>query len=128
MSSKFVPYRPNYDLVGSATNALFSTAFNTVTSVSTYVKNIEGGYIQIGNLVVVNVRCTVNVAIPSSTAFIDGLPKPLIQYNAGYGGASASNNKHYSISVIGTGSLAYGGNDPIPVNDTLIINAVYLAK
>ena len=114
-------------MVGSAVSALNSSAYNAVSSASSYVKDIEGGYIQIGKLVIVNIRCTVNTEITSSTAFITGLPKSIVQYNQGYGAASVSNNIQKTINVLGNGSIGVG-NDTIPVGTVMILSATYMAK
>ena len=111
------------------TSGLSATAYTPVQTVANHVKNIEGGYIRIGNLVIANIRCTVNAEIPTGGAFIDGLPYPIIQYGQSYGGASVSNNKGYGMTVMGTGSIGYGeGSGAIPINTTLIMSVAYFTK
>lgn len=111
----------------SQISTINSTAYNAVSSASSYVKDIEGGYIQIGKLVIVNIRCTVNTEITSSTTFITGLPKSIVQYNQGYGAASVSNNIQKTINVLGNGSIGVG-NDTIAVGTVMVLSASYMAK
>ncbi len=128
VSQKFVPFAKSNKELTDLTSGLLATTFIAVQTANNYVSNIEGGYIRIGNLVIVNIRCTVNIAIPTSSPFISGLPYPIIQYGQGYGGASVTNNRGYNMTLIGTGSIAHSEADPIPVNTTLIMSTAYFAK
>ena len=132
LSNKFVPYRPNYDLVGSAVSALNSSVFSPVTSVfvggSIAFTGITGGYIRIGNLVVVNVRCTAATNIPVDTAMLAGLPRPLLTQSLT--AACVTNNLNYFISLLGMGNearISNGSTGEIKSGTSLILSCVYIA-
>lgn len=132
VSKAFVPYRPNYDLVGSAVSALNSSVFSPVTSVlvggSIAFTDITGGYIRIGNLVVVNVRCKAATNIPVDTAMLAGLPRPLLTQSLT--AACVTNNLNYFISLLGTGNdarISNGSTGAIESGTSLILSCVYMA-
>jgi len=121
-----VPYRLPYD---SLSDGLLASAYQTVSPINNYVKNIEGGFVKIGKLVIVNLRCVVNSEIPINTAFISGFPKPIIQYNADYGAtALTTNNLAKSIAVSGNGDIRNASDGVLAVNTTMILSTVYMAK
>lgn len=132
VSQKFVPYRPNWDLVGSAVSALNSTIYNAVSPVyvggSISITDITGGYIRIGNLVIVNIRCTAGTDIPVNTAMCSGLPRPLLSQSAT--ATCVTNNLNYFISLLGTGDdarISNGSTDTIESGTILIMSCVYMA-
>ena len=92
-----------------------------------YISDIEGGYIRIGNLVLVDIRCTVQNAIPSDwTIVMAGLPYPIVQYAGGSTGATLVNNQGGAMAVTGVGSI--GSYSSVPVGTTLVITGAYMAK
>ena len=108
------------------TSGLSATSYQTVTPVGNYVSNIEGGYVRIGNIVVVNIRCTVaNVTPASWTVILSGLPYTLIQYGQGVSGAPLSNTKGADMAITGAGTIA---SATALTTGTLLISGVYIAK
>ena len=108
------------------TSGLLATAFQSVTPVGNYLSDITGGYVRIGNLVVVNIRCTIANATPESwTVVLSGLPYTLIQYGQGSSGAPLSNNKGADMAITGAGTIA---SATALTTGTLLISGVYLAK
>lgn len=117
--------KQNYSLT-QLTSGLLATSYNTVSAVGNYISDIEGGYVKIGNLVVVNIRCTVANATPGSwTVVLSGLPYTLIQYGQGSSGAPLSNNKGADMAITGAGTIA---SATALATGTLLISGVYIAK
>ena len=112
---------------GAVYSAISPTSFNTVSAIGNYITGIEGGYAKIGNLVVVNIRCTVNTAIPASwTNIMQGLPYPVVKYGTGSSGVSLANNQRADIALTGVGQIA--SSTAIASGTTLIISSVYITK
>lgn len=112
---------------GAVYSAISPTSFNTVSVIGNYITGIEGGYAKIGNLVVVNIRCTVNTAIPASwTNIMQGLPYPVVKYGTGSSGVSLANNQRADIALTGVGQIA--SSTAIASGTTLIISSVYITK
>ena len=108
------------------TSGLSETTYNTITALGGYISGINGGYIKIGNLVIVNIRCTVDTETPNSwTNIFSGLPYSIIQYGQGGSGASLINNKFVDMAVTGTGLIVAATTIPI---GTLVISGVYMTK
>ena len=119
-------------MVGGLATSLTTTSYSTVTAQENRVINIEGGYIKIGNLVVVNLRCVANIAIPSAwNVLMNGFPKPIIRYNesgsaialACYPGSDSSNA---GFVINGVGSLL--NTNPVGQGDSLVISGAYFTK
>ena len=122
-----MPLCANWDLVGGLATALSSTSFSTVSAADNKVSNIEGGYIRIGNLVVVNIRCVTNANLPASwTIIMSGLPKPIVRNNESSGAVSCANNKFADIVVNGVGSIAC--SSAVSTGENLIISGTYFTK
>lgn len=112
---------------GAVYSKISPTSFSTVSAVGNYITGIEGGYARIGNLVVVNIRCTVNTAIPSSwTNLMQGLPYPVVKYGTGSSAVALTNNKLADIVITGVGQIS--SSTAIASGTTLIISGTYITK
>lgn len=107
VSSKFVPYRPNYDLVGSMALALNSPTLTVPTKHSNITSVRSGGYFRIGNIVIVNIVCTVGTELPLYQVLFTGLPTPVTSssLSAGDGVAVLSTNKNCVLSLTKAGQI-----------------------
>lgn len=119
-------------MVGGLATSLTTTSYDTVSVTENRVSNVEGGYIKIGNLVVVNLRCVANIAIPSAwNVLMTGFPKPILRYNesgsaialACYPGSDSSNA---GFVINGVGALL--NTNPVGQGDTLVISGTYFTK
>ena len=126
VSQKFVPYaKSNYSLTG-LTSGLLATSYQTVSPIGNYISDIEGGYVKIGNLIVINIRCTVDNATPATwTTLLSGLPYPIVQYRQGSSGSPLSNNKGADMAITGAGIIA---SATAIATGTLLISGVYMSK
>ena len=88
---------------------------------------LSGGYARIGNLVCVNLKISVTGAISQADPLVKGLPKPILEYNTGYGAVSLTNNIGRVFNVIGVGSIAYGDSTSIS-SGTVILSGMYIAQ
>lgn len=112
---------------GAVYGAISPTSFNTVSAIGNYITGIEGGYARIGNLVVINIRCTVNTAIPSTwTTLISGFPYPVVKYGTGSSGLALTNNQKADMALTGAGQIASA--TAIASGTTLLISGVYITK
>ena len=112
---------------GAVYSKISPTSFSTVSAIGSYISNIEGGYARIGNLVVINIRCTVNTAIPSTwTTLISGFPYPVVKYKAGSSGLALTNNQKADMALTGAGQIA--SSTAIAAGTTLLIDGVYITK
>ena len=112
---------------GAVYSKISPTSFSTVSAVGNYITGIEGGYARIGNLVVVNIRCTVNTAIPSSwTNLMQGLPYPVLKNGTGSSAVVLANNKLADIVITGVGQIS--SSTAIASGTTLIISGTYITK
>lgn len=86
ISPKFVPYRPNWDLVST----LFPTSYTAPvvnSDISSKLSILSGGYAKVGNLVTVNIRLSVTDTISAGSALFIGLPEPKTTAALSYGSA-----------------------------------------
>ena len=114
-------------MVGSAVSALNSTTLTAPTILDDYVQNIDGGYVRIANLVVVNIRCTIKTAFPSTWAgILSGFPKPIVRNSTNDGAVAISNNQNLKLSIDGNGKL--WSNSAANLGDMLLITGTYFAK
>ena len=112
---------------GAVYSKISPTSFSTVSAVGNYITGIDGGYARIGNLVVVNIRCTVNTAIPSSwTNLMQGLPYPVLKNGTGSSAVVLANNKLADIVITGVGQIS--SSTAIASGTTLIISGTYITK
>lgn len=112
---------------GAVYSKISPTSFSTVSAIGSYISNIEGGYAKIGNLVVVNIRCTVNTAVPSSwTNLMQGLPYPVLKNGTGSSAVALANNKLADIVITGVGQIS--SSTAIASGTTLIISGTYITK
>ena len=112
---------------GAVYSKISPTSFSTVSAIGSYISNIEGGYARIGNLVVINIRCTVNTAIPSTwTTLISGFPYPVVKYETGSSGLALTNNQKADMALTGAGQIA--SSTAIAAGTTLLIDGVYITK
>lgn len=88
---------------------------------------LSGGYARIGNLVCVNLKISVTDTISQADPLVKGLPKPILEYNTGYGAVSLTNNIGRVFNVIGVGSIAYGDSTSIS-SGTVILSGMYIAQ
>lgn len=79
-----------------------------------------GGYVNLGRLVIVNLRLILSKEIPSEDNIVAGLPT-----YTGYNYVSLSNNKNADLSINAQGSLK---NINSTSAGTLIVNAVYVCQ
>lgn len=110
------------------TSGLSDTAYKPATVVQTRVKDVTGGYIQIGKMVVVNIRCTANETIPYSTPFLGALPRPIVAFDSANTSVCMTNNLNELISLLGNGNISTGGNVTIPTDQVLILSCVYFTN
>ena len=129
VSKKFVPYRLPYSDIDNLAKQLKSNAFVSVSAAgaSPYVSSIEGGFIRIGNMVVVNIRCTTIREISATwTWLMSGFPYPIVQNGQTLGGVFVSNNKNLECVITGVGNLYI--NTAIASGTDLIFTCTYFTK
>ena len=128
ISPKFVPYaKSNYSLT-QLTFGLSDTTYKPAIVVQSRVKDVTGGYIQIGKMVVVNIRCTANETISYSTPFLGALPQPIVAFSTANTSVCLTNNLNELISLLGNGNISTGGNTNIPADQVLILSCVYFTN
>ena len=121
----FVPYAmSNAELTAN----ILPSAYNAVEAeTNAPISILSGGYARIGNLVCVNLKISVTGAISQGDPLVKGLPKPVLEYNTGYGAVSLTNNIGRVFNVVGVGSIAYGDSTSIS-SGTVILSGMYIAQ
>lgn len=109
----------NLSHITSLTNS-YTTQGLTYSNNATYV---DGGYVQIGNLVVVNIRLSMSSSTAAQTAIIKGLP----HINATTNIASVTNNMNSNIYIASYPSYSYVENATQLSSGTLLCSCVYMA-
>lgn len=118
MSQKFVPYR------GEANPTIYTKPIkdSKITSID------SGGYVRIGNLVNVNIRCTVGTAVAQYATLFTGLPKPVYDTGLSIGAGVIVCSTNRTILMITTeGVLQNFESTAIPTG-ILELSATYLCQ
>ena len=128
ISAEGESYQPYALSNAELTAALSPSAIQAVTpTIDNYVQIDGGGYVRIGNLVIVQIRATWLQSCSEGLAIIRGLPKPLLNYDVYTAGASVVNNFHKNMSVMGNGTIAWV-DGVSPSSGGLVLSAVYICK
>lgn len=109
--------------------SLLPTAYTAPTASSQYsVSIVTGGYAKIGNLCIVNIRCSVGSSIPSGINFFYGLPAPVADSSLADGTAicALNNNKGIYLAITKQGNIANTSGAAIAATDPLILSGMYL--
>ena len=136
VSTAFVPYRPNYDLV---CNGLFPSEY-TALQMDTKTSLISGGYCKIGNLVTVSARIEATELIQKGSWIVYSLPKPVasssISVNSGFSAIVSSPNSTtaadvklmFGLNTANTAGIFISGNSADMAAGVYTIFGSYLAK
>lgn len=92
---------------GAVYSELFKTSYTTPTKHSNITSVKSGGYFRIGNIVIINIVCTVGTAIPLYHNVFTGLPTPVASSSIGSddGVAVLSTNKGFILSLTKAGKI-----------------------
>lgn len=118
----------NKNNILSLTANIQPTSYNAVeVETGAPITILGGGYVRIGTLICINLKISITGAISQADTLIKGLPKPILEYNTGFGAVSLTNNLGRVFNVIGVGSLAYGDATSIS-SGTVILSGMYIAQ
>lgn len=127
-STKVAQIETNKNNISSILTEITPIAFQTVSPTpSNYISINGGGYARIGNICIVQIRAKWLRSCMEGEAIIQGLPKPLLNYDVYTAGASVVNNLHKNMSVMGNGTIAWVDGDS-PSSGGLVLSAVYICK
>lgn len=117
----------NQNNISTITSNLQPTTYTTVEVESgTPITILGGGYVRIGTLICINLKISITGTISQATRLINGLPKPLLEYDTGFGAVSLTNNLGKIFNIMGTGYIAYADATPLS-SGTVILSGMYIA-
>ena len=117
----------NQSNISSINTALNPTGYTTVEVYTGRDITITfGGYIKIGKLVIVTLRCTINTAVVANNAIFSGLPIPLgsSSLSAGAFAISLQNNQKVNIGITVEGNISTTENVS---TGNLVITGCYIS-
>ena len=113
--------------ISNIDTALNPTSYNSISVYTGRDITIAfGGYVKIGKLVIVSVRCSINTAVSANNAIFSGLPVPLgvSSLSAGAFAISLNNNQKLNIGITIEGNISTTENIP---TGNLVFSGCYIS-
>lgn len=109
----------NFTHITSLTQSYITTGLSYASG----VEYASGGYIRVGNIIIVNIRVFIASDIPASTHIIKGFPLPDVSLQT----ITVTNNKAKPSYVeYATGNMYC--DSPLTSNSVFVAGCVYIAK